>query len=74
MGTTIRNLTDKISVSFRNMKFVSKKINNAPSLVSLPTKHMFLMQFCCFVYRKDIHLVNHGMVKVFFPTCKLLVD
>lgn len=66
MGTTIRNLTDKISVSFRNMKFVSKT-TNASTLVSLPTKRMFLMQFCCFVYRKEMRLVNHGMVKVFFP-------
>lgn len=49
MGTTIRNLTDKISVSFRNMKFVSKTTKNASSLVSLPTKRMFLnavLLFC----------------------------
>lgn len=76
MGASITNLSDPISITFRNMKYVSfknKKCTISSRIICfcmflcgcLPFNTMFLVLFCHFVHRMEFHPVTRGMVKVF---------
>lgn len=73
MGTMIRNLTDKINISFQNGHYVSQRRQSIAYsaferlCMCLQLKHQFGYIWIIF-RRRELHLVTPGMAKVlFFP-------
>lgn len=70
MGASITNLTDQISINFRNTDHVSKRqlcirtYGVYTSLSSLNTPDPIYCTVVSFVNRREFHLVAHGMEKV----------